>query len=85
MQLNGARPLAVAIVVDSEVPTPPCGMCRQVLAEFAGPELEIRSRTLSGVQERYTLGSLLPHSFTSAFLSAGESGVAKRKNRRRRG
>jgi cytidine deaminase len=68
MQLLGGRPRAVAIVVDSQIPTPPCGMCRQVLAEFAGPELEIRSRTLSGFEASYTLGALLPHTFTAAFL-----------------
>lgn len=68
MQLRGARPRAVAIVVDSQIPTPPCGMCRQVLAEFGGPELEIRSRTLNGLEASYTLGGLLPHTFTAAFL-----------------
>lgn len=68
MVLLGRTPLACAIVVDSSVPTPPCGMCRQVLAEFAGPQLPVRSRTLSGDEAAYTLGELLPHAFTRSFL-----------------
>lgn len=78
MQLQGGRPRAVAIVVDSEIPTPPCGMCRQVLAEFAPPELEIRSRTLSGLEASYTLGGLLPHTFTSSFLPRVGKGKGKK-------
>jgi cytidine deaminase len=59
---------AVAIVVDTPSPCPPCGMCRQVMAEFAGADLPVRSRTLSGQEDRYRLGELLPHAFTRAFL-----------------
>jgi cytidine deaminase len=62
------RPVAVAIVVDSRTPTPPCGMCRQVLAEFGEPTLPVASRTLAGVEGRWTLGELLPHAFTRSFL-----------------
>ena len=40
---------------------PPCGVCRQVLAEFCSPDLEI---LLAGdTPKRYTLGDLLPASF----------------------
>lgn len=68
MVLAGGRLASVALVVDSEEPTPPCGACRQVLAEFAGPELEIRSRTLGGREARWTLGTLLPAAFSRSFL-----------------
>jgi len=60
--------LAVAIVVDSREPCPPCGMCRQVMAEFAGPSLPVRMRNLKGEEGQYTLGELLPHAFTKDFL-----------------
>jgi len=67
--VRGARtPVAVAIVVDSREPTPPCGMCRQVLAEFGAAAMPVRSRTASGVEGRWTLGELLPHAFTRSFL-----------------
>lgn len=68
MVLAGRTPRAVALVVDSETPTPPCGACRQVLAEFAGPSLEIRSRTVSGLEASWTLGGLLPAAFSRSFL-----------------
>ncbi|MBL9038549.1 MAG: cytidine deaminase [Archangium sp.] len=68
MVLAGRTPLACAIVVDSDIPTPPCGVCRQVLAEFAGPKFPVRSRTVKGKEARYSLGALLPHTFTRAFL-----------------
>ena len=62
------KPLAVAIVVDTPTPCPPCGMCRQVMLEFAPRELPVRSRNLKGDEARYSLGELLPHAFTSDFL-----------------
>jgi cytidine deaminase len=62
------KPVAVAIVVDTPTPCPPCGMCRQVMMEFAPKELPVRSRNLKGDEARYTLGELLPHAFTSDFL-----------------
>ena len=61
-------PRAVAIVVDTPTPCPPCGMCRQVMMEFAPRELPVRSRNLKGDEARYSLGELLPHAFTSDFL-----------------
>lgn len=60
--------LAVAVVVDTLEPCPPCGMCRQVMSEFAPPELPVRSRNLKGCEARYTLAELLPHAFTNRFL-----------------
>jgi cytidine deaminase len=68
MVLAGRTPRAVAIVVDSREPTPPCGMCRQVLAEFGDSSLEVRSRTASGLEKTWTLGELLPHAFTKSFF-----------------
>lgn len=66
--LAGGVPLAVAILVDSKEPTPPCGVCRQVLAEFAAPDVEVVSRTLSGLEARWRVGELLPVAFTRSFL-----------------
>lgn len=58
---------AIVIATDADVPAPPCGMCRQVLMEFA-PELELVSITRGGAEARWTLGELLPHAFTPTSL-----------------
>ena len=57
----------LVIASESETPASPCGMCRQVLAEFA-PELEIVSVTTGGAAARWTMGELLPSAFTSRSL-----------------
>ena len=49
----------VAVVTDTEELTPPCGACRQVLAEFAG-DLEVRSVNLQGEEYSANLRELLP-------------------------
>lgn len=53
----------VAISVDAERAFPPCGACRQVLAEFGGPETEIIYAGRTGAPVRTTLGELLPQAF----------------------
>ena len=68
MVVDGQKLRAIAIMVDSREPTPPCGMCRQVLMEFGSPELEVRSRTVQGQEATWTLGALLPHAFTAKDL-----------------
>jgi cytidine deaminase len=59
---------AVLVLASSARPVPPCGACRQVLAEFGGPELPVQSRTLGGSQMTHTLGSLLPEAFGPDWL-----------------
>lgn len=57
--------LKLAIVSSSEDKTFPCGICRQVLAEFM-PDGEIIIK--NGEQEEvYTVSELLPHSFDNKF------------------
>lgn len=66
--VGGVREFAeLVIVTDSDRPVPPCGQCRQMLAEFA-PALPITSRTLGGSEHRWGLSELLPHPFTPMFL-----------------
>ncbi len=66
--VSGKTPAAVALMVDSDKPTPPCGMCRQVLAEHAPAATVIRSRTLKGQEAQWTVGELLPHLFSKELL-----------------
>jgi cytidine deaminase len=58
---------ALVIATEAETPAPPCGMCRQVLMEFA-PELSVVSVTRGGAQARWSMADLLPHAFTPTSL-----------------
>src|SRR5438105_8654875 len=57
----------IAIVADTEQPTPPCGACRQILWEFGG-DLEVVLGNLQGEKARYRMKELLPHPFDDRLL-----------------
>jgi cytidine deaminase len=58
---------ALVVATEAEEPTPPCGICRQVLEEFS-PHLVVVSVTRSGREARWTLDELLPKAFTPQSL-----------------
>lgn len=54
----------LVIVADAHEPTPPCGACRQVMAEFLLPDTPILLHNLRDKrEERTSLGDLLPRAF----------------------
>jgi cytidine deaminase len=57
----------IAVVADSDQPTPPCGACRQILWEFAG-NVEVILADLREIRGRYWLKTLLPLPFDAGFL-----------------
>jgi cytidine deaminase len=59
--------VAIAIVTEADTPTPPCGMCRQALVEFA-PNLPVTSHGAVGATAQWTLTELLPAPFTGQSL-----------------
>ena len=53
----------VVIVSEGAEPCPPCGRCRQQLAEFASPQTRVHLCGLEGLRLSATLGELLPMAF----------------------
>lgn len=58
----------IAVVADTEAPTPPCGPCRQILWEFAG-DIEVILANLTEEKGRYRLSELLPLPFDARLLA----------------
>ncbi len=59
---------AVVITTESDSPTPPCGACRQWLAEFA-PLATVLSVAGNGTKRTWTVKELLPAAFTGDQLT----------------
>jgi cytidine deaminase len=57
----------IAVVADTEAPTPPCGPCRQLLWEYCG-DIEVILANLTGPVGRHRLGDLLPLPFDNRLL-----------------
>jgi cytidine deaminase len=57
----------IAIIADTEAPTPPCGACRQILWEFGG-DLEVTLANLTGEKGTHRLKDLLPLPFDARLL-----------------
>jgi len=57
----------IAIVADTEAPTPPCGACRQILWEFGG-NLEVKLGNLTEESGTHRLQDLLPLPFDARLL-----------------
>jgi cytidine deaminase len=57
----------IAIVADTDAPTPPCGACRQILWEFGG-DLEILLANLTEDKGTHRLKDLLPLPFDARLL-----------------
>ncbi len=56
----------IYVVADCPRPVPPCGGCRQKLAEFADADTPVILATVSGEETATTVGALLPGAFLSS-------------------
>jgi cytidine deaminase len=57
----------IAVVADTDAPTPPCGPCRQLLWEYCG-DIDIILGNLAGPTGRVRLSALLPLPFDRRLL-----------------
>jgi|SRR5579871_54989 len=65
---EGARRFRrLAVAADTDLLTPPCGACRQILWEFCG-DLEIALVNARGKIETYRLSELFPKPFDVSYL-----------------
>lgn len=57
------------IYVYTDAGWPPCGMCRQVMAEFAAPDLEIVIGDKAGKEQVWKFKDIMPMAFTPEHLT----------------
>lgn len=57
----------IAVVADTDAPTPPCGPCRQLLWEYCG-DIPVVMANLTTVTATHQLGYLLPLPFDRRLL-----------------
>lgn len=64
MVMGGARKITeIAVIAEKLALCPPCGGCRQKIAEFASADTKIYLCDEAGVQKVMTMDELLPFSF----------------------
>ena len=61
----------VVVIAGGNRPVPPCGGCRQKLAEFAKGGVAVTMVTANGTQEITSVADLLPGAFDLDHLNAG--------------
>ncbi len=66
---RGARPIVEVVVIsDGAEPWPPCGMCRQFIAEFAAPDCLIHALGSGETVRSWRFDELMPAVFSAANL-----------------
>ena len=69
MAAAGEREITeVYVVATGPSPVPPCGGCRQKLAEFAAGDVKVTMATMEGDEMVMTVAELLPGAFTQAHI-----------------
>ncbi|MBO9667654.1 MAG: cytidine deaminase [Bdellovibrio sp.] len=58
----------VMVISDADKPWPPCGFCRQVIAEFGSEDTMIYTANLQGKMKTFKFGDIFPEAFTPKHL-----------------
>lgn len=59
---------SVVVSSDEEQPWPPCGFCRQVIAEFGKPDTQITLVNLKGAKKDFSFAEVFPMAFEPEHL-----------------
>ena len=69
MCAEGEREIAeIYVIAQSPAPVPPCGGCRQKIAEFAAHDVVVTLATTEGIEKQMTVAELLPGAFDASFM-----------------
>lgn len=69
MVASGETKIAeILVIADSPSPIPPCGGCRQKIAEFAGQGVSVTLCTTDGKAQGMTVADLLPGAFDASHM-----------------
>jgi len=60
---------SIVIYTEEDNLVPPCGACRQVIAEFFSLDSQVSAVNGNGKVQTWTVSELLPHAFTPDFLN----------------
>ncbi|MBY6203156.1 cytidine deaminase [Maritalea mobilis] len=63
----------IAVIAQASAPVPPCGGCRQKIAEFASGDVVVTMATTSGETLSMTVAELLPGRFDAGHMDASEA------------
>ncbi|MBO6774637.1 MAG: cytidine deaminase [Marinibacterium sp.] len=58
----------IYVIAGSPSPVPPCGGCRQKLAEFGAGDVPVTMATMSGAEQATTIAALLPGAFDAGHM-----------------
>ncbi|WP_318246752.1 cytidine deaminase [Bacillus norwichensis] len=59
----------LAVTADTDRPVPPCGACRQVIAEHCSEDMKVILTNSKGDVQEFTVGNLLPFAFSAGDMN----------------
>lgn len=60
---------AILVISNEKIPWPPCGLCRQVMAEFCTKDTLVYAANPQGAWKMWSFSELMPEAFTPEHLN----------------